>query len=162
MTPEAKIYLQELFIKDSSKFMELCGEYRKGITHAILNQAALTAEEINKLVSLAKNGSPTITIEYREGYVRTPIPSPGFKENENFGNHIKDLKNYYFIKEKQKEDTKTISYSEFCPMGDISKKRLEQRLREEEEIENYEMCNEILKYAKSRGIDLNIKNKPIG
>lgn len=38
--------------------------------------------------------------------------------------------------------------------NDISEKRLREKLKEEEAKENYEMCAEIQKYAKSKGINL--------
>ena len=144
MTPEAQIYLKKLLDADSSKFLEICEEDRNGITSVILNQEALTAEEIDNLLYLAKNGSPTITIEYREDYDRGgPIHSHFFKAN---GNTCPKPKIHFSFSESQIKEAGW-SY--------LNEKQLLRELANAEANEDYKLCAEIMNYAKLKEIDLN-------
>ncbi len=129
MTSEAQKYIRVLLKEDPRKFFEVNEDHKNGITGAIFNEIALTSEEIINIQNFIKNGSPEIFIEFRSNCL--PMPSVVF-----------------------------LPYAAFdkwpsSPDG-TSENRLKFRLKKAELEENYEECQEIMKFANAKG--WNLKN----
>jgi len=147
MTPEAQKYLRTLFKEDSRKFFEINEDSRWEITSAVLNEIALTPDEIDYIRYFIKNGSPTLVIEFRPDHLPLPSnPSAIFINGKKIPDGVK-LNLTGFIYDGQLRTS---------PDG-TSENRLKFRLRKAEVEENYKECQEIMKYAEYKGWNLKKK-----
>jgi len=166
MTPEAERYLRSLVKENPSVIYEWL-EQQGQIERVTLKFTEMSQKEIELALIFAKNGSPEITVEWREGDVvrrcisSNPSRSNGLNFTEIFTDECQDLYMVKPVSEKSFNNwfasggNKKGGITVIGLNGDLSERRLKQRLLEEEAKENYEMCAEILKYAESKGFDLN-------
>ncbi|MBO2546106.1 hypothetical protein J0871_16945 [Salegentibacter sp. BDJ18] len=128
-------------------------EYDKVFTNNVcisrveLRETALNEAEIEMARYHIKNGCPEIVITHNEG---DDVPR-GLPYEHLYYSVPPDavelgIDKYY---KKNNENSFQGVY-----VG-LTEPRLREKLREEEAKENYEMCAEILKYAESKGFDLN-------
>jgi hypothetical protein len=154
MTPEAQKYLRALRHKDSRKFFEIEEDTKHGITFCILNQSYLSGEEEENIWNFRDNGNPKIMIEFRDPEFHPNSFSVSMNDFERFP----DPKLDEFFKTLDDAPLVFIHGDNFdkwrtSPDG-TNEDRLKFRLIKSEMEENYKECQEIMKYAESKGWDL--------
>lgn len=159
MTPEGLNfinYLQEIPYR--VRLVEYDRVYTNNvhISKIELRETSLNKSEIEMAIYHIKNGCPEIIITYNEGD-RLPQPSP--PGGVDFSKIYVDEASNYVAPKNFKVNGWWVSghYQENQENSfhGVYEGLTEDRLREEEARENYEMCAEILKYAESKGVDLN-------
>lgn len=66
MTAEAKEWIKQLMKDPRGVFHELEDDTERGVFKAVLDCERITQEEWDKALYFSKNGSPSITVEYRD------------------------------------------------------------------------------------------------
>lgn len=155
MTPEGLNfinYLQEIPYK--VRLVEYDRVYTNNvrISKVELRETSLNVAEIEMARYHTKNGCPEILISYKKG---DDIPPNDVNEQALYDKRV-ELRHALAPKPENKIAV-TFSQKELleAEFSYFDESRLRAKLREEEARENYEMCAEILKYAESKGLDLN-------
>jgi len=162
MTPEAQAYIRALLKEDSRKFFEINEDSQRGITSAVLNEIALTPDEIDYIRYFIKNGSPTLVIEYRPYEIGiSSKPSSIFIDGKEIPVGIKLNLPGSIYDGQWTGSPIDVSFSELdlkhAAWSYFDETALYKKLRETEVAENYEECIEIQEYAEKKGWDLKKK-----